>query len=39
MLSLLNFFKIDIPKNRIFGLDLLRAIAILLVLFEHSKHF
>ncbi len=39
MLSLLNFFKIDIPKNRIFGLDLLRAIAILLVLFGHSKHF
>ena len=39
MLSLLNFFKIDIPKNRIFGLDLLRAIAILLVLFVHSKHF
>ena len=39
MLSLLNFFKIDIPKHRIFGLDLLRAIAILLVLFGHSKHF
>lgn len=38
MLSLLNFFKIDIPKNRIFGLDLLRTIA-LLVLFGHSKHF
>lgn len=32
-----NFFKIKIPENRIYGLDILRALAILFVVFGHGK--
>lgn len=32
----LNIFRIDSSKNRVFGLDLLRAVAIILVLIQHS---
>ncbi|PQA94353.1 hypothetical protein B0A69_07735 [Chryseobacterium shigense] len=31
-----NFFKLDIGHNRIFGLDILRMLAILFVVFSHS---
>jgi peptidoglycan/LPS O-acetylase OafA/YrhL len=34
-----GFFKIKIESNRIYGLDILRAIAILFVLLEHSMFF
>lgn len=33
--QLINFFKIDLSGKRVFGLDLLRCIAILLVLITH----
>lgn len=33
--KIINFFKLDISGNRVFGLDLLRCIAILLVLLTH----
>ncbi|MDO4225626.1 MAG: acyltransferase [Bergeyella zoohelcum] len=32
-----KIFYIKIPKNRIFGLDLLRAIAIMMVMFAHAN--
>lgn len=35
----INFFKLDISGNRVFGLDLLRSIAILLVLIAHSREY
>lgn len=31
-----NFLKVDIPKDRIWGLDLLRAVAILFVVYGHG---
>lgn len=34
---ILNLFKITLPSKRIFGLDLLRAFAIILVLMSHSN--
>jgi peptidoglycan/LPS O-acetylase OafA/YrhL len=34
-----NLLRIEIPSNRIFGLDLLRAIAILAVIFGHGQQF
>ncbi|NME72518.1 acyltransferase family protein [Flammeovirga aprica] len=34
-----TFFNIKISDNRIYGLDILRAIAILFVIFEHGKYF
>lgn len=37
--KLLNIFAIDIDPNRIYGLDVLRAFAILVVLYGHSRHF
>lgn len=36
---MLNFFKIDNAKSRVFGLDLLRFFAIIFVLLGHSKLF
>lgn len=33
--KIINFFKLDISGNRVFGLGLLRCIAILLVLLTH----
>lgn len=33
-----NLFKIEINRNRIYGLDILRAMAILFVVFGHGKH-
>jgi len=35
---MLNIFKIDINKNRIYGLDILRALAIFFVVLDHSTH-
>lgn len=37
--KIINFFKLDISGNRVFGLDLLRSIAILLVLIAHSREY
>ena len=34
-----NFFKIEIQQNRIFGLDILRAAAILFVMITHTNNF
>lgn len=34
-----NFFKIEIQQNRIFGLDILRAAAILFVMINHTSNF
>jgi peptidoglycan/LPS O-acetylase OafA/YrhL len=34
-----KFFTLDIPPNRVFGLDLLRTCAIFWVLFEHGNNF
>lgn len=34
-----NPFKLDIPANRVFGLDLLRALAILFVVAGHGQQF
>lgn len=34
-----NFLKIQIDSNRVFGLDILRAMAILFVVFTHSGNF
>ncbi|MDR2207319.1 MAG: acyltransferase [Flavobacteriaceae bacterium] len=36
MRKIINFFKLDISGNRIFGLDVLRAAAIFFVVFNHS---
>ena len=36
--SLKNIFKIELDPNRIFGLDILRAFAILFVVIGHGKH-
>lgn len=33
-----NFLRIEINSNRIYGLDILRAFAILFVVLDHSKH-
>jgi peptidoglycan/LPS O-acetylase OafA/YrhL len=33
-----KIFKINIDSNRIFGLDILRALAIMFVVIEHSKY-
>ena len=33
-----NFLKIEINSSRIYGLDILRAFAILFVVLDHSKH-
>lgn len=33
-----NLFKIDINSSRIYGLDILRAFAIIFVVFGHGKH-
>jgi len=38
-MPLFNNFKLQIPENRIYGLDILRAMAILFVLNIHSAHF
>lgn len=38
-MRLINNFKLQIPENRIYGLDILRAMAILFVLNIHSVHF
>jgi len=35
----MNLLKIDTNSNRIYGLDILRAFAILIVVIGHSKHF
>lgn len=34
-----NIFKIEIDSNRVYGLDLLRALAILFVVLEHGTYF
>jgi peptidoglycan/LPS O-acetylase OafA/YrhL len=33
-----SFFKLEIDKNRVYGLDILRAMAILFVVIVHSKY-
>lgn len=33
----MRIFKLEINKNRVYGLDILRAFAILFVLFQHAK--
>jgi len=35
----INYFKIDIDSKRIFGLDLLRALAILFVIYQHGGNY
>ena len=36
---MINFFKIEINSNRIFGLDALRAFAILFVIYQHAGNY
>ena len=36
--NMISFLKIEINKNRIYGLDILRALAILFVVLDHSKY-
>lgn len=35
----MNIFNIEIDRNRVYGLDILRASAILQVVYGHSRHF
>ena len=35
---MISFLIIEINKNRIYGLDILRALAIFFVVLDHSKH-
>lgn len=35
----MNIFNIIIPKNRIYGLDILRATSILMVILEHGNYY
>jgi len=35
----MRFFKIEIDSSRIFGLDVLRALAILFVIFQHAGNY
>ncbi len=37
-MKIFHFLKIDFDKNRVYGLDILRAIAILLVVEEHGNY-
>ena len=39
MHRILNLFKLELNPNRIYGLDILRAIAILFVVMVHGGHF
>ena len=34
----MNLIKIEFSQNRVFGLDILRAIAILFVVYDHGIH-
>lgn len=38
-MALKNFFKIELDKHRVYGLDILRCFAILFVVFDHSNGF
>lgn len=36
---MIKLFKIEIDSNRIFGLDILRAFAILFVIYKHAANY
>lgn len=35
----MNFFKLEIDESRLFGLDMLRALAILFVIYQHAGNY
>ena len=37
MKALLNVFKLDFDQNRVYGLDILRALAVLFVVLSHGS--